>query len=538
VAAALEFLTTVPLEQLRSAAEVQLLVFEHLQVCQSSRVVYRSHLKCFLTWCEAQGWFTTLSDSAQSAATPIAIHQFKRPNGERHTVQSNVTGRRRKATYALGAVAGDYINPRLQQQLEMLEHFSRVKLHLRPHTLRISQPLLLELLGWLHRSEGIPLEALSLESLVTVVLLNLQLADFTTATGALAPLAYAAAKSMAVEDAMAAGRRTVQLVERYLKFVQGALGTQVAVLTIVTRVAKCLYDGETNVSLYDHYEDIPVIQQLRTLVVTLKRARQGEPAQVPFERKSVSWNQALDVLLALKRLADIEVRYAKDSSQRGYRVRSRHATGVGMSYQRFLSLAFFVLIPPDRARTVYELEVGRTLVWGYFQEGIFVATDNQEHPTAAWFIHLQPEDYKTGAAYGEYWGSIPNESFGDGTCFYDYIHRWLQELRPLFHPDHSLFFVQRNGQPLSSKALYARLRYFFQKFTSVPVTPKEFRRMYVTQLYAEGASEAEKEAAGCAMHQSRRMQATVYNQLDNQRLTAPIHAFNEKAFAAFLERET
>jgi hypothetical protein len=129
----------------------------------------------------------------------------------------------------------------------------------------------------------------------------------------------------------------------------------------------------------------------------------------------------LDVLLALKRLADIEVRYAKDSSQRGYRVQSRHATGVGMSYQRFLSLAFFVLIPPDRARTVYELEVGRTLVWGHFQEGIFVATDNQEHPTAAWFIHLQPEDYKTGAAYGEYWGSIPNESFGDGTCFYDYI---------------------------------------------------------------------------------------------------------------------
>ena len=537
---ALRFLADVSLVQLQNALDTQLTVFERLHVGKHSRAVYRSYLKRFLEWCREQDWMpdASFSDPVQSASKTISVHQFKRPNGKGLKVRSKVTGRQQKAAYALGAVSGDIISPKLQQQLDAFDQFAQAQLKLRPYPLQISKTLLLQYLGWLHRYEGVPLNELRLETLVTVVPLKQRLADFTHTSGEPDPLAYAAAKAMAMESAEREGRKTIKLIERYLNFVDGALGTYVEIIKTVTRVAKFLYDSQTNAILYDYYEDIPVIQQLRQLAADLKRARQGEPAQVPYERKSVAWEQALTVLFELKRLADLDVRYAKDASkQDGYRVQPRRAKGIGMSYQQFLSLGFFMVIPPDRSRTFYELELDRTLRWGYFQDGLFVAIEDREDPSAAWYIHLQAEDYKTGAAHGEYWGKVLNAEFADGTCFYDYIQRWLTEFRPLFQPEHPFFFVQRNGKPLLKNALYARLRYFFQKLVAVPVTPKELRRMYVTQLYAEGASEAEKEAAACAMHHSRKMQASVYNQLDQIRMTAPIYTFNEQAFSDFLKQK-
>ncbi|OKH34780.1 hypothetical protein NIES2101_38425 [Calothrix sp. HK-06] len=94
--------------------------------------------------------------------------------------------------------------------------------------------------------------------------------------------------------------------------------------------------------------------------------------------------------------------------------------------QMFLSLAFILLIPVDRARTYYELEVGKTFVYGMYKDGRFTpAYKIKDNSQATWYIHLMPENYKTGEIYGESWREMPNIEFLDGTKLYDYINKWL-----------------------------------------------------------------------------------------------------------------
>jgi hypothetical protein len=75
-----------------------------------------------------------------------------------------------------------------------------------------------------------------------------------------------------------------------------------------------------------------------------------------------------------------------------------------------------------------------------------------------------------------------------------------------------------------------RIKNIFVREAGKPVTAKELRKMYVTYLKDSGASEAELEAAACAMHHSRRMQSQIYDEQDRMNKMAPIVEFNERVW--------
>ena len=181
--------------------------------------------------------------------------------------------------------------------------------------------------------------------------------------------------------------------------------------------------------------------------------------------------------------------------------------------QKFLSLAFMLVIPMDRARTYYELELEKTFVYGIYSEGRFTPVSSMQDPsTAIWYIHLMPGDYKTGSIYGECWTRMPNVQFSDGQKLYEYIDRWLRDGREYRHEcNHNFFFRHsRNYNKLNSGDWTNRIKNLFEMETGMPVTPNEIRRMYVTYLNNQQATNAELRGATSAMHNSQNILDSIF----------------------------
>jgi hypothetical protein len=210
----------------------------------------------------------------------------------------------------------------------------------------------------------------------------------------------------------------------------------------------------------------------------------------------------------------------------------RRPLAIAVDLQKLLVIGLFCFIPPERNRTITELEIGRTLIRGTLDNGLFVPMDEMISPEKAkWFIKLSPEDYKTGKFYQDYCAPIDDIQLSNGKTFYGYIQRWIDEYRPLFDPGHNRLFVKvkttmggTSGEPITYRNMTGWVKYLFMKYTGVPVVPQSLRKMYVTFLRNSGASEAELEAAARAMHHSRAMQAAEYDEQELQDKLAPIRA--------------
>lgn len=191
-------------------------------------------------------------------------------------------------------------------------------------------------------------------------------------------------------------------------------------------------------------------------------------------------------------------------------------------------------MPPDRSRTYYELEIGKTFVSGVFDGSQFIPEDKMKDKSKAeLYIHLGANDYKTGKIYGEWWGKIPNVEFANEKTLYGYIYQWLTWGREIKQKlNHNFFFVGvSHRKQLNHKEWSGRFVNIFYREVGVPVSPKELRKMYVTYLKNSGASEAILEAAACSMHHSRTMQTNVYDQQEQMKKMAPALEFNKSIFA-------
>jgi hypothetical protein len=146
--------------------------------------------------------------------------------------------------------------------------------------------------------------------------------------------------------------------------------------------------------------------------------------------------------------------------------RKRSLLTQAKSLQRFVLLGLFALVPPSRQRVIRELELGRTLKYGIFEHGRFIPFEKMANPSEAkYYVHLQPEDYKTGDSYGEWLGEFPNTEFPDGSKFYDYLNRWLfqcyQDANSEWHgmreliaaPGVKTVFVRDTGTPYTVPAV-------------------------------------------------------------------------------------
>jgi hypothetical protein len=189
--------------------------------------------------------------------------------------------------------------------------------------------------------------------------------------------------------------------------------------------------------------------------------------------------------------------------------------------RQFLIVAIYGAMPPGRVREYYEMEIGRTLVQGIYQNGVFIPVDKMDDPAQAeWWFFLAPADYKTGKKYGCWQSKIPNIKYGNGKYLYDYIQDWIDKWRLIFKPkNHNRLFITTKGKPLSGANLKSIVKSATNRFTGVAVNPCSLRKMFVTYLKDSGATEAQLESAAAFMRHSRAAQSKSY---DRQKLSSKL----------------
>jgi len=526
----LDFLSQVTAEQFKEALSVQEAVFEHLQIDKDHRRRNRSPLNQMVMWAETQGYFDSIEPEGKTAQTDdeVPFRFFKKGQARQMAVDVKLRGARQEI-YKLGSRPGDFVNSALEKQLNDLVAYLSEKR--RPPTIETGLTQTKLLLGWLHREKGIPLEDLRLESIVPFIPVNPILDDYKRKKGrdkgVVDTRRYDAAKFTLQQEAEEQAPKTVGRIKEYLTWRGSHPGSDAIALGAFINVAKFLYQKETKKK--KTFGDIKVIEGLREPHNECKRLAKTAPPTVPYSEKSIPWEDALKVLRAVQKEADLRAQPSNRSTPLA-------ETTIARNIQNLLTLLLFMASPPDRSRTFYELEVGRTFVFGQYKNGKFTAAAKMKNPDEAeWLFHLFPADYKTGDIYGETWDSLPDTPEGflaDGKTLYYYLDLWLNQYRAVFKPTHKCLLTASKGKPLDSVSMYTRVRELFFKHTGVPVTPKELRKMYVTYLKDSEATEAELEGAAASMHHSRKMQSEIYDQQKRGNKVAPVEEFHKRSMTA------
>jgi len=532
----LAFLSQVTAEQFKEASSVQEAVFEHLQIDKDHRRRNRSPLNQMVTWAETQGYFGSTEPEGEAAQTEAEVpFRLLSPKGQRRKYANDIKLRKkpRRKAYALGTQPGDYVNNALEKQLkDLVAYLSK---RIRERTIQQNLEPIKQLLGGLHREEGISLDDLKLESIVPFTPLKPILDNYRYKKGKNKGLIdtrrHERAEATLKLEAKAQAPKTVKRIEEYLTLQGNHPGTDTIAMTSFINVAKFLYRYETEEE--EEFDDIEVIKKLRKLRARIAKLRKKTPPTVPHSKKRIPWEDALKVLRAVQKEADLRTCPSRRS-------RPLPETAIARNVQRLLILLLFMASPPDRSRTIYELEVGRTFEFGEYKNEIFTAAADMKNPDEAeWLFHLYHADYKTGDKYGEVWDSLPNTPEGflaDGKTLYDYLDLWRNQYRAVFKPTHNcLLTTTFADKPLGSSSMWSRVRHTFFKHTGVPVSPKELRKMYVTYLKDSGATEAELEGAAARQRQSREMQSEVYDQQERGNKVAPVEEFHERTMKALFK---
>lgn len=545
IEAAQRFLDTLPLVQLNQALQVQASYFETHAIHRQIQKANRYQLSKFITWVQAQGWLTAEQLSPTGEATeprPQAYrHSFNvaKAQGKQPLKNLGLTKRVRRPDFGLKP---HEINATLQTQIQAIKQFEAQYLNHRPATITSNVSFLMRMLGWQHRYGLVPLEELSLTGLVPYTSLRVSLeaiqAECPNEEEAWQKLLVRREqrKEMAEQQTRAAER----VWDDYFVFYSDAPDTQVATIQALIIVAKYFYRQETeNTASKSGYTDIPVVRRLRQRLSAANKLRKAKPPEIAYKERSVSWETVFEVLD--RQQQKYEQRFydkARKSDGTVLQRDPRQPTAIACDLQLLLVLCFFTVMPPERNRTICQLELGRTLMQGAIEDGVLVPIENMSRPELAqWHLYLGPKDYKTGEIYGKYLTPIDNMKLARGQTFYGLLQTWIDTYRPLFNANHDQLFVKVKttmgatpGEPITQRNLTSWVKHLFYRQVGVPVVPQSLRKMYVTYLKKSGASEAELEAAAKAMHHSRSMQRIHYDEQDLQDKIAPISAFNQQLF--------
>lgn len=549
----IELIKTLPATKLIGSMEVLEQEFIKRGVDKGNSKSYRSAYKAFLTWAESNEYYELIEKEVEPLSRRKLFKSHVKGNA-RVKVYPNDScnhGKTRKQVYALIAkyasgnnkgkliFSDDYINSTLEKEIKLFEEYRKEKHGCSKATLDLNIRYIYQMLGWLHRYKDVPLENLSLNLIVTFIPLNVSISKFKDKKGRVNQHKFLTEKAIVRQEAVDLANENLRLIKEYVDFVGGHPGSRLKVIIVCIAIAKFMFRNEIGTDDYVDETDLAIVRRLNQLFSTINNLNKRTPDAIPHDKKSVSWKEAIDVLQILRLKADCLTRERKryEERRRGvFHDVKRAKSAINNDLQDFLSVALMILIPTDRARTYYELEIGRTLVYGILEDGRFTpASKLKDKSQAIWYIHLLPDDYKTGKVYKEYWGKIDNVVFQDGKKLYDYIDRWLNEGRECEKKcNHNRFFRGTlNYEPLSSSQWSQRIMAIFRSETGVPVTPKEIRKMYITYLCNQRVDDATLKGAAYAMHHSKEMQQNVYNSQTILDRIQPIYEYNEKMHKEF-----
>lgn len=407
-------------------------------------------------------------------------------------------------------------NEELEHQLIAFGNSLLDSFHMRMPTVIRDIETILRYLGWQYRQQGVPLEQLTLNSVIpfTPLKLGLSAKQFRQNYNQ-----YLVEKATALEDAEEVAQTIKENVERFLASCKVSCASEINYVKSFVNLGKYLYQKETKqFKLKRGFEDVPVIESLRQIQRESEHARKDNPKTVIEKNKRmVDWLTLLGVVE--KHRIEFEVthrvnlrhsRLRQDGRKPIERIK-RKPYARACCLQRFLILALLTAMPPSRARVMYELEMGRTLRRGYQENGLFI--ENANSPKSEWWIFLQPKDNKTRK---EWSCKIPNPVYGNGKSLYDYLQEWWEVWRSVLKPRHNRLFstslASSIGKPLDSASYGSIVTHAINRFTGVPVNPHSIRSMFVTYLKENRATDAEMDSAAKFMRHSRRTQEEIYNQ--------------------------
>jgi hypothetical protein len=446
-----------------------------------------------------------------------------------------ITNRKQSNKFTFSFDAGDYATERLQpeqvqQHLQRIsEEFTSFEKYLstvhgnRQRTIENRVAYLQLFLGWFYREKGVSLSEISLSKLVPFIRLNFKMNEFDSEESPL--LSRMIANAKAQDNIRDEANRLVNLMEEFFLWLENppSLCSKHMYIDALIAYSKCVYRHETDETMALNFEDIPLINRLR---VFHRKAENCKNKNSYSLSKHIPWHEVLDVLEKLRFEANLQTIKGNNSrKERGLSPRAK-------SLQEFVLLGFFTLVPPSRQRPIRELELGRTLKYGTFENGRFTSAEKMANPSEAkYYIHLQPEDYKTGDTYDEWLGEFPNTEFSDGSKFYDYLNRWLfrgyQDENGEWHGmreviaargEKTVFVKHIAGNSHCGKSMHKKITNIFTRWTGVPISPHDIRHIYRTyiELPETGATEQEKESAAYWMRHSSQTAKQTYSHLNNQ----------------------
>ena len=519
--------------------------FATKSIAKENSKSYKSAYKVFLEWAEANNYCEQVKE--QNLKPSVQQQIFTRHKKGSGTKQKrNYHNRSSKQPFALTSKDGnsqqliyadDYVNSALANELKLFERFRSENHNCSFRTIQKDISIIYRILGWLHRYKDIPLEDLSLDLIIKFIKLNVFYSHFRDEKGEINYQDYVNRKAMVRQEAVELANENRKLIEEYLDFIGGHPNTKVIVIGLCIAVAKFIFRGEIGTDEYINDTDLPIVRRLNQLSNIFSKKAKSTLPSVAHADKSISWQETFNILEVLrKRIHCLKTEYVyipKQTNKQRICKKLRSKNAIINDLQIFLSLAFMVLIPTDRARTYYELEIGKTFVYGIYKDGKFTPVEKlQDKTVAIWYIHLMPDDYKTGKIYKEYWGIMPNIQFDHNHNLYSYIDKWINEGRQYGGKcNHDYFFRQiKRYKALTTVDWNVRIKAIFVQETGIPVTPKELRKMYITHLNNKGATNTELKGAAYAMHHSQKMQEGVYNSQTIMDRVQPIQEFNERMF--------
>jgi hypothetical protein len=541
IKAAIAYLENVPAEQLKDG-------------CTKADIdrKIRTELKGWLEWAESQRYFDIVASPSEeiqfNLIRKVGEHRTKkrhRPGAEMHE--------KRVPVHQLCAkqFPADYINETLDNQIRSFLQWWKSEGAMQG-TLNSANEQLMQLLGWLHRYEGISLEELRLELLITKSQLIPELeididnideeADLDQYDEQINKLA--SLKILLKTRAQFRANKNMKLVERYLKFLKdNHPGSKQKRIALMIAIAKFLYREEIGTEDFPTPNSIPILWRLLNKQAELGAQNKTTPRTVRLNHENMlPWGHAVKLVALQKKRCEQYILYTQSSEHRkGYTAKSRKETGVAKELQNFLTIALPVIAFPSRSRTYYDLRIGETFKEGCFVEGQFRSKEQLEkegvlkkyEDRIGFYIHHMLDDSKIGKTIAGdwefgWWALIPDYEFPDGSRLYQYIRRWLDWGRPVLGATwHNNFFVKRNSnEPADHDTWRARTKNMFNREFGVSVPPQYLRIMYSTSLSGHNASQEVKDAAACALEHSREIHDEKYDMLASVRRIEPAIAFN------------
>jgi len=532
----LNFLKLLPIEKLREGNAAQERVFSQIDVAAKQRTNARYYLNQLIALAEREGWLREKESVESSTPAPLNL-----VGGKKVPPIPKLTDIKHKSDYALGSQPGDFINLRLENEINQFRQWYVFKKKLSETIFNSRLKSLNQFFGWLIRYELASqwqtlqgedqekeqreeqekeqtakfrkiMDGFCFETLIPFNPLPKR-SRFTTRSE------YIEAKEDVKDIRSEKADDALKLFKDFLDFYSENHSTREFLISMAISLTQYLYRDEIDET---NLETIPsILLKLKVLKRTEKEEAKNSPKAVPIEKKFISYEEVLQVVVELKKRADQQERvYYRTKDKTHFGPRTPQAMALACS--RFLIVSLLSLLPPDRQQLVRELEIGTSFARGYFGPGnIFVPEDEMDEPSqAGWCFNLTK--YKTRKTYGDCKITLPNYPFGDGTFLYDYVDLWLNQYRSLLNPRGNWLFVKhKKGDKLKAADVHNIVVTAFHRHTGKAVNPHLLRHIFNTHLEESNAPQDVKAASRKLMKQSDKMGETTYNHGINDRQVAP-----------------